>query len=275
MRVIALVFAFCAVYGCHRGSALAQPADFQLPERFHSGHSHNDYNQQQPLWLALENGFASFEADVYLRRDSQLMVAHLPWQTKPGRSLRKLYLEPLDSLRKVLAQRPIDGRGLPELQLLVDMKSNGGRTLPVLNAILAEYPQLVARWDSTGQRSGGALRVVLSGNVPPGVYRSTTARYWQVDGRQPQLVHCKPPHLVPLVSMNWRDVFRWDGQGTPPEETVARLLELHQQAQDCGCKLRFWNAPDTPAVWVLLQELGGTYVHTDRPVACGRVLLAE
>src|SRR3954467_12818887 len=57
-------------------------------------HAHNDYEHKRPLFDALEHGFCSVEADIYLV-DGQLLVAHMRSQVKPERTLEKLYLDPL------------------------------------------------------------------------------------------------------------------------------------------------------------------------------------
>src|SRR2546430_17530750 len=57
-------------------------------------HAHNDYEHKRPLFDALDHGFCSIEADIYLV-DGQLLVAHMRSQVKPERTLEKLYLDPL------------------------------------------------------------------------------------------------------------------------------------------------------------------------------------
>ena len=57
-------------------------------------HAHNDYEHGRPLLDALEQGFGSVEADVYLV-DGSLLVAHYRDQVKEGRDLETLYLAPL------------------------------------------------------------------------------------------------------------------------------------------------------------------------------------
>src|SRR5215831_8197157 len=57
-------------------------------------HAHNDYEHKRPLFDALEHGFCSVEADIYLV-DGKLLVAHNPWQVKPNLTLQSLYLDPL------------------------------------------------------------------------------------------------------------------------------------------------------------------------------------
>src|SRR5271154_2391532 len=57
-------------------------------------HAHNDYEHTRPLFDALDQGFTSVEADIYLV-DGQLLVGHTRSSLKPERTLEKLYLDPL------------------------------------------------------------------------------------------------------------------------------------------------------------------------------------
>ena len=57
-------------------------------------HAHNDYEHERPLHDAMESGFNSVEADVYLIED-KLLVAHDRRDTTPQRTLQSLYLDPL------------------------------------------------------------------------------------------------------------------------------------------------------------------------------------
>lgn len=77
--------------------AVAMSADAVAPARVEpqaQAHAHNDYEHDRPLHDALDHGFTSVEADVYLV-DGELLVAHDPWDVRPERSLRSLYLDPL------------------------------------------------------------------------------------------------------------------------------------------------------------------------------------
>src|SRR5262245_27609964 len=55
-------------------------------------HAHNDYEHQRPLLDALDHGFCSVEADIYLV-DDRLLVAHEREKVKPDSTLESLYLE--------------------------------------------------------------------------------------------------------------------------------------------------------------------------------------
>ena len=57
-------------------------------------HAHNDYEHARPLFDALDHGFCSIEADIWLV-DDQLLVAHDFDKVSPERTLQGLYLDPL------------------------------------------------------------------------------------------------------------------------------------------------------------------------------------
>src|SRR5882762_4628435 len=57
-------------------------------------HAHNDYEHTRPLLDALDHGFCSVEADIYLV-DGKLLVAHDRSKVKAERTLQSLYLDPL------------------------------------------------------------------------------------------------------------------------------------------------------------------------------------
>ena len=61
-------------------------------------HAHNDYVHERPLYDALNRGFCSVEADIFLV-EGELLVGHERAELRPGRTLESLYLEPL--LRRV------------------------------------------------------------------------------------------------------------------------------------------------------------------------------
>src|SRR5689334_22425965 len=82
MRAFRLVVAFIC--------AFSTAAQTPLPR----AHAHNDYEHARPLLDALDQGFGSVEADIYLV-DGQLLVAHNRQDVKRERTLEKLYLAPL------------------------------------------------------------------------------------------------------------------------------------------------------------------------------------
>src|SRR5262245_62295335 len=79
------------------------------PTPLANAHAHNDYSHDRPLFDALDHGFASVEADVFLV-DGQFLVGHESAELKSDRTLESLYLMPLarrvrDNGGKVYANR--------------------------------------------------------------------------------------------------------------------------------------------------------------------------
>src|SRR2546426_2569122 len=92
-------------------------------------HAHNDYEHARPLFDALDHGFCSVEADIFLV-DGQLLVAHDREKVSPARTLQALYLDPLRE-----RARKNDGRVFPngpDVTLLIDVKSDAEETYAAL-----------------------------------------------------------------------------------------------------------------------------------------------
>ena len=67
-------------------------------------HAHNDYAHSRPLLDALDHGFCSVEADVFLVKD-KLLVGHTFLELKPNRTLESLYLDPLlERVKRMVAE---------------------------------------------------------------------------------------------------------------------------------------------------------------------------
>ena len=89
---------------------LLKPAADSVTPLIHA-HAHNDYEHDRPLLDALEHGFTSIEADVFLVEE-QLLVAHNLIDVSRERTLEKLYLQPLQQLASArTARSQIDSGG--------------------------------------------------------------------------------------------------------------------------------------------------------------------
>src|SRR5438132_815946 len=82
-------------------------------------HAHNDYEHKRPLQDALDHGFCSVEADVFLV-DGAMLVGHDQKDLRPERTLEKLYLTPLRE--RVRANSGRVYRNGPTVYLLIDVK---------------------------------------------------------------------------------------------------------------------------------------------------------
>jgi hypothetical protein len=66
-----------------------------------------------------------------------------------------------------------------------------------------------------------------------------------------------------MISDNWGKHFKWRGKGPLPEPEKAKLKALVAQAHAQARRIRFWNAPDSPAGWTVLLEAGVDLINTD------------
>src|SRR5512136_926088 len=116
----------------------AEPA----PRPLVNAHSHNDYEQPRPLMDALERGFCSVEADIYLV-GKELLVAHNPTDIRPGRTLETLYLLPL--ARRVKENGGRVYRNGPTVTLLIDFKTEAAALYTALRPVLQKYGDMLTR----------------------------------------------------------------------------------------------------------------------------------
>jgi len=238
------------------------PAE-QLNEPY-PAHAHNDYNHERPLFDAMDHNFRSIEADVYSRGDS-LYVAHNRRDISPGRTLRALYLDPLNSYLAAAGGTRY-GSSSP-LILLIDIKDNGLSTYRLLHGILQDYREMLCAATPEGVIPGRVM-VIVSGNRPIEYMKEQDMRFAFVDGRMDDLSVLSPASLMPLVSDNWTRHFSWNGEGELPAEERRQLNDYINQAHENGQMIRFWSTPDSPgkerdAVWTLLLEAGVDLINTD------------
>jgi hypothetical protein len=228
------------------------------------GHAHNDYEHERPLFDALDQGFTSVEADVWLV-DGELRVAHDLEDAQPGRTIETLYLEPLRDL--VRAQR---GRVYPcfphSLQLLVDIKSEAEPTYRALHAVLSRYARILTAFTPHGVREA-AVTVVLSGNRPRELLQRQRVRYAGYDGRAADLGSDADASFIPLISDRWTSLFTWVGVGPMPVSEQQALQAFVDTAHQNQQRVRFWATPEDvttrEAVWTALIEAGVDYINTD------------
>ncbi|MBS2036274.1 hypothetical protein JST97_14885 [bacterium] len=200
------------------------------------GHSHNDYEQEKPFEAAARAGMASLEADVF-PVEGRLLVAHSRSELDPTRSLKKLYLEPLQRWGK-------------PLELLVDIKSEPDQALDLLEQELQTNPppkQTV---------------IVLSGARPKRLPRLASI---SLEGTLAELRSGNLPANCRYVSGPWWGESGWKGSSPMPNATRARLEELVKQVHAKGLLLRLWGTPDSAEAWEEFYRAGVDRMNTDHP----------
>ncbi len=124
-----------------------------------NAHSHNDYEQKTPFYLAYDAHFGSIEADIRAV-EGELFVAHNRTELTAAKTLDQLYLQPIVALFKKNSGKAWSDS--PEsFQLLVDLKTQVEPTLSLLVDKLKKYPEV---FDPAVNKN--AVRATVTGNRP-------------------------------------------------------------------------------------------------------------
>ncbi|HET9798390.1 MAG TPA: phosphatidylinositol-specific phospholipase C/glycerophosphodiester phosphodiesterase family protein [Gemmatimonadaceae bacterium] len=224
-------------------------------------HAHNDYEHARPLLDALDRGYGSVEADVYLV-DGALLVAHARDSVRADRTLESLYLAPLRAW--IGSHGGCVYAGRPPLTLLIDVKSHAESTWAALEPLLQRYDDALVSWhgDSVTTRP---VVAVISGERPLVTLPAERDRWASLDGRLDDLDAARgtPAVAMPLVSDDWEQITDWRGGGAPPDSARRRVASAVARAHAQGRRLRFWNTPDLPVVWQLLVQSGVDLIGAD------------
>jgi hypothetical protein len=234
---------------------------YAQPKPLTNLHAHNDYEHTRPLFNALDHGFCSVEADIYLVQ-GQLLVAHNRSEVKPNRTLQSLYLDPLrERVRKNGGRVYANG---PEVTLLIDLKSSWQSIYPVLRDVLRQYSDLLSTFES-GQKKTNAVVAVITGDRSRDMFAGESIRYAAFDGDLSDLDSNAPANLIPWISSNWAATFKWraQAQGVFPDEERAKLREIVAKAHQHDRRVRFWGAPDNAVFWREILANGVDLINTD------------
>lgn len=235
-------------------------------------HAHNDYLHERPLLDALDHGFNSVEADIYLV-DGQLLVAHTAKELQPDRTLEKLYLIPLKSrvaanagsVYPLPASQNTNGtkQAAKPFGLLIDIKSDAEVTYRALHDVLEKYADMLIQVEAD-RVTPGAIQVVISGNRPQAYIATQTKRYCGIDGRAGDLDSTQAAHLMPMISENWGLQFFWRGIGPMPDGERMRLNDFVERAHSKGRTVRFWATPENETLWKTLLDAQVDLINTDQ-----------
>lgn len=228
-----------------------------------NAHAHNDYEHERPLLDALENGFTSVEADVYLI-DGELYVYHdRPENIDPTRTLKKLYLEPLSRIAEKNNGEIYQGyEGF--FHLMIDFKTDRESTYQVLKAQLKKYEDILSRVVNGKREIEKPVLVFISGSRPIETILSEPISLATLDGRPNDLGKGISTEKMPVISQNYWSISNWNGDGTIDEINKKKLSEVIDKAHAEGKKVRFWAIPDHINTWKTLMDLGVDFINTDK-----------
>ena len=236
-----------------------RPARAEDGKPLSQAHAHNDYLHARPLLDALDHGFTSVEADIFLV-DGRLLVAHSQRELKPERTLQALYLDPLRERVKANGRSVYPG-GEP-FHLLIDLKSAGEPTYAALSKVLAEYADILSTVRD-GKAEQKAVSVSISGNRPIATITNESLRFAGIDGRLGDLDSDLPAHVMPIVSDNWSLHFKWRASGPMPDAERQKLRDAVAKSHAHGRRIRFWATPDNAPMWRELHAAGVDMINTD------------
>ncbi|HAT92504.1 MAG TPA: alkaline phosphatase, partial [Sphingobacterium sp.] len=225
-----------------------------------AGHSHNDYKQQIPLLEAYYAGMGSIEADVFYR-NGELYVAHESSEIKPGKTLKKLYIDPLIAFFKENGNKPY---AKPEqtLQLVIDIKENYEQ---VLSKLLADLKGNESIFDQ--QKNPSAIKIVVSGEIPPPEKFDNYPSMIYFDGRPEKDYTPAQLKHIGMISQDIKQYSVWNGKGTPTPPDLEKMKSVIDKAHKLGKTFRFWATKDSPNSWKELGHMGVDWINTDHPTA--------
>lgn len=225
------------------------------------GHAHNDYEQERPLFEALENGFVSVEADVHLI-NGELYVTHdAPANLDSETTLEAMYLDPL----KAHIQKN-NGHVYPNYNgvfyLMVDFKTEAIPTYNKLKEVLVNYQEMLSTVRN-GVEKKGAVKVFISGNRPIQEIINDEPKLALLDGRPKDLINNISSLIMPVVSDNYNNFLSWDGTGKLDKNEEHRFKDLVKRTHAQGKALRLWASPDNENVWRFLLDNDVDLINTD------------
>lgn len=225
-------------------------------------HAHNDYVHPRPLHDALDNGFTSIEADVYLH-NGNLVVSHLPVGLGRKKSLEQLYLEPLKEVVIKHKGRVYEGYD-DAVTLMIDFKGTGNESYERLKQLIQPYLPMLTTYKNGKVLKQGAVNLLISGAKPFDAVMKEDTAYVMIDAGIGQLKDKNISRVSARYSDPYQKYFTWKGKGAMPLDQKNLLDSLVHKAQLLEKDIRFYHIPDKPAVWRVLLDAGVTWINTDK-----------
>jgi alkaline phosphatase len=221
-----------------------------------NAHSHNDYANDIPFWLAYNNHFGSIEADIWAV-NGDLFVAHNSEDIKPEKTLDILYIQPIVKLFRQNKGNAWNDNS-STFQLLIDLKTTVEPTLSLLVEKLRKYPEVF-----DPKTNEHAVRIVITGNRPLPEGFSGYPEFIFFDGLLNLKYSDDQLKRVPLYSENIKKFSLWNGDAAIIEKERIRLTQITDSVHSINKKIRFWNCPDNENAWKTYIEIGIDYLNTD------------
>lgn len=208
-------------------------------------HAHNDYEHARPLFDALEQGFESVEADVWLD-GADVGVSHTgaPFVG----SLATLYLDPL-AARVAANGGSVHGDGKPFF-LWLDLKEGKAELLDALATQLGARDFLTT-FDDAGVAQARAVTVILTGDAArkKALVDRAAPRPYTRDSNSYAAGDPAADGKWSAYAVNYWSFMQWDGAGAIPRAQQRQLENLVNGAHATGRRIRIYASPETPEYW--------------------------
>jgi len=214
-------------------------------------HAHNDYQHQRPFYEASSLGFGSIEADIWLNKNQQLVVAHDKKSVVSAPLFRMLYLIPI--------QKELIKKKARPLSLLIDLKEDYTKLLPVLIKELSTVQMLCKR-----PGNNNSLTIILTGKVPPPAEYQSYPDFIFFDNNLSYEHNASQWQRVALVSLKFSAYSDWKNTGLITNDEKNLVIPLINFVHQHEKKIRFWDAPDDVAGWRQLIDLHVDVIGTDK-----------
>lgn len=250
-RALPLVLLLC---GCPPVLPDVPVPDSGRPTALSFKHAHNDYEHARPLLDALDQGFESVEADVWLD-GNDIGVSHNGAPFKG--SLKSLYLDPLDAKARTGAlPRPFF--------LWLDLKQGDQKLLDLIATQLGEY-QMLTRFMDDGPAQSGQVTVILTGSDAgkKSLVERPAPRPYARDSNSYSPMDPPSDNKWGAYALNYYAFMQWNGEGTIPPTQQKQLENLVNGAHQLGRQVRLYGSPETPAYWKAAKAAGVDFVGGD------------
>lgn len=227
-------------------------------------HSHNDYAQQAPFWLAYAMKANTVECDMFYVGGSKFLIGHGKDDFLYNQDFDEFYLKPIVRMVRYNGGHIWNDDANREIQLMIDVKSED--VAPFLTALaekLSRYPDVFDR-----SVNPHACLVIISGQKPSPEDFGKYPSFITFDGNLDKEYTPAQLERVALFSEYFGNYSKWDGVSEMAAEDVLRLKAAVVKAHSLGKRIRFWGAPDNAAAWDRFIGLGCDYINTDKLVPC-------
>ena len=230
-----------------------------------NAHSHNDYENDIPFWLAYNNHFGSIEADIWAV-EGELFVAHYESEIRPDRTLDSLYINPIAETVRQNGGKAWIGHS-STFQLMIDLKTAIQPTLSLLIEKLQNYPDV---FDPMVNEN--AVRIVITGNRPEPSEFGNYPDFVFFDGVIDRKYDEQQLKRIALFSENLRKFTSWNGAGDIIEKEKIHLQNVVDSVHSINKRIRFWNSPDDINAWNTFIIMGIDYINTDKIIKLSEYL---